>query len=100
MKSEKQRRNKLDISSERDCVHCNNCHPKVIEDAGRTRTQLPNGQWSEETVCDMYDIICTIDKKSKGFVFSPYESLAPVNCPLEKKKDGLFRKIFQSFFRF
>lgn len=96
MKNER-RRNKLN-SSERDCVNCHKCHPKVIEDGGRTKTQLANGQWSEEKVCDVYEIICTLDKKSKGFVFSPYESLEPDICPLQKKKDGLFRKIFQSFF--
>lgn len=32
MKNEHQRRNKLNISSECDCVNCDKCHPKVIED--------------------------------------------------------------------
>lgn len=98
MKNEKQRTNKINISSEHDCVHCDKCHPKLIKDGGRTRTLLPNGQWSEETVCNMYDIICAIDRKSKGFVFSPYETLTPDICPLQKKKYNWFRKIFQSFF--
>lgn len=83
-----------------ECVHCDKCNPKLLEGAGRTRTQLPNGQWGEETVCDMYDIICILDGKSKGYVFSPYEDLEPEICPIysPKKKIGLFRKIFQSFF--
>lgn len=98
MKNGKLRENKINVSSEHDCVRCNKCCPKLIEDGGRSRTQLPNGQWSEETVCDMYNIICAIDKQSKGFVFSPYESLHPDICPLQKKNEGLFRKIFRSFF--
>ena len=83
-----------------DCVHCDNCKPKLLEGRGRTRTKLPDGQWSEETICDMYEIICTFDGKSKGYVFSPYEDLKPDICPIihKKKKIGLFRKIFQSFF--
>ena len=93
-------RNELNTSFKPDCVHCNNCKPQLLEGKGRTRTQLPNGQLSEETVCDMYEIICTSDDKSKGFVFTPYEILEPDVCPmhLPKKKISLFRKIFQSFF--
>ena len=93
-------RNELKSSFRPNCVECDNCRPKILGGQGRTRTQLPNGQWSEETICNMYDIICAIDGKSKGKVFTPYENLEPEICPMhsQKKKIGLFRKIFQSFF--
>lgn len=83
-----------------ECVHCDYCKPKVLNGKGRTRTQLPNGQCGKETVCDMYEIICTLDGKSKGYVFTPYEDLEPDICPMHpsKKKISLFRRIFQSFF--
>lgn len=92
-------RNELDTSFIPNCVECDNCNPKLLEGQGRTRIQLPNGQWSEETICNMYDLICTIDGKTKGKVFSPYDTLNPGICPkLHKRKVNLFRKIFQSFF--
>ena len=83
-----------------DCVHCDQCIPKLLKDEGRTCKLLPNGQFGEESVCDMYEIICALDEKSKGYVFSPYEDLEPDVCPMQspKKKTSLFRKIFQSFF--
>lgn len=91
-------RNELNTSFKPDCVHCNNCKPKLLKGHGRTRTRLSNGQWSEETVCDMYEIKCTSDGKSKGYVFTPYETLEPDVCPMYPQKNSLFRKIFQSFF--
>ena len=82
-----------------NCVECTNCEPKLLKAQGRTRTLLPNGQWSETTICDVYEIICKEDGKTKGKVFTPYETLRPESCPkLPKKKVSLLRKFFCYFF--
>ncbi len=108
-KKAKSNRDKLDTQSkeyfECDCVHCDNLHQELMENAGRTRKQLPNGEWGEEIPCNMYKITCILDMRIKGYIFSPYEDFKPDFCPMhinaKKSKislSSLLRKIFQSFF--
>ena len=89
-------KNEKRIDTKPECVHCDECIPELLKDAGRTYVQLQNGQWSEEIVCDMWEIRCGLDGENKGFVYAPYEDLYPTTCPKER---SLLEKIFQ-FFRF
>ena len=68
-----------------NCVECDKCKPELLKDQGLSCTLLSNGQWSRVSVCDLYKIICTIDATTKGYVFTPYETLHPDICPLSPK---------------
>lgn len=86
-----------------DCVHCDNVRIKTLKDMGTTTPILPNGQMGIEKKCDVFELICTIDTKKKGCVFTPYESLTPNYCPIldnsKGNKTNLFKKL-KSFFGF
>lgn len=73
------------------------------------RTLLEDGRWSEESIIDLYEIHCSIDRKIKGYIFTPYERLEPDFCPLHSEpklkpnesegKVSIFQKFFNYFLK-